>query len=234
MKNQLKIMASMASITLLIGCHTTQSIHSTSKLTDDKIIAIAQVQDSTTSSTPSKIAFVGEKYTYIANHGGSQVFNIINQTQENERLLANDFPIRFQMIDESHFEGTLLIQHTTPTQLLSKDQRQHLNQIGFTETQSTRRPTDQYAQDYPLAKIKMQGSIHHALQHQTQLPNLLKQPYPIQIIKPSETIQTSQSRKMAKKVGKITGGIILAPLAIAAGIVIAPIYLGLSAFSDWN
>lgn len=204
---------------VLTACNTVPK-KLTSTHQNDQIIAVAKTDDS-----QPKILFIGEQYSYLALQGGSQIFNILQNTQPEQRVLINSTPIKFHMLDQSHFKTELRILYNTPVSKLSKRQINDLKNLGFTHTQQQCNTAHQshglQSCTYPIANIEMKGSIHTPVKNQNSIPYPMKQPYPITVISSSNTAQPSY----VQKIGNTAKTIAIIPLALTAAVIYVPVVI---------
>lgn len=220
-----KILKNSISYTLILsltGCSSMAVNYTTTKIAEDKIISVGAIEHEST----SKIIFIGENYTFLADRGGQKLLNIINNTKDEQRILVNQLPISFHMENDNQFSGSLGIRFSVPIYQLSEEEYQKLKKLGF-NSQSTHCSSalvPEYQCEYPYTEIDLTGTIYTSSDNQNLLDHKLKQPYPIIIY---ERIPQKKSRNIGKK-------IIAAPFVVAGVIIMTPIILGVAILNAGN
>lgn len=82
-------------ITSLTACVSLKTQYDYPVITKDEIISVGR-----TDEIQPKIVFIGKQYTYIADQGGTTIFNILENTPEEKRILSSNLPMKFRMTDE--------------------------------------------------------------------------------------------------------------------------------------
>lgn len=211
----IKPFVTMLCVLQIAGCATTQYDYKKKTSLEDKIIAIGKLEND-----KNNIVFTGEKYTYIAEVGGEQVFDIIQNTKVEHRSLETDLPIEFEMINETDFNTRLKIRYDVPSSKIDQNTLKKLEDIGFTST-SPKCKTENAVKycNYPLAVISLKGKVY--TKDTSSIPHLLKEPYPIII---TQRIYKDEST-FAYKAGSTLKNIAIAPLVVVGVVLYIPVII---------
>lgn len=180
----------------------------------DNMIAIGILKQKDNSTD---MLFLGEKYSYIINSGGTELLNIIQGIPAEKRILMTHPPIPFNFKDHTQFTGMLQLRYSTPLDQISHEQRAYLEKLGFNR-EIVLRESDGGRNTYLYTSIVFSGTQYQAVSS-SLIQHKMSQPYPIRI---SKTIFETEEKNKAQKLA----GILLMPIAIGVDLVTLPVTIG--------